>query len=130
MISLDTNVLVRLFVDDGNHAQINAARKTAQEAKQVYLSQIVQVELVWVLSAAYEFTKSQILKILYELHENLAFNLQNPEQFFKALKQFETCNADFSDCLTLIESKEQDATPIYTFDKRFSKLPGAQLLNL
>jgi predicted nucleic-acid-binding protein len=127
VISLDTNVLVRLFVDDGSHQQIKIARETALAAKQVFITQIVQVELIWVLSEAYHFDKSQILQVLYELHENAAFILQSAHPFFQAVKQFEVSNADFSDCLVLMESKQSANIPVYTFDKRFAKLVDVQL---
>jgi len=130
VISLDTNVLVRLFVDDGSHQQIKIARKTALAAKQVFIAQIVQVELVWVLSGAYHFGKPQILQTLFELHENAAFVLQSAHQFFQAVKQFEISNADFSDCLVLMESKQSANVPVYTFDKRFAKLADVQLLGV
>jgi predicted nucleic-acid-binding protein len=128
VISLDTNVIVRLFVDDGSHQQIKAARKAALEAKQVFITQIVQVELIWVLSEAYEFGKTQVLQVLHELNENKAFVLQSSNQFSQALKLFEMSNADFSDCLMLMESKQSDSIPVYTFDKRFAKQPDVQLL--
>ena len=44
MISLDTNILVRIFVDDAEHPeQCKKARHIVNEYQTVYVSQVVQV---------------------------------------------------------------------------------------
>ncbi len=73
MISLDTNVLVRIFVDDpGNSEQSAKVRKKVGRYKTVYVTQVVQVETVWVLSRAYGFSRSDIELVLGNLLNNLA----------------------------------------------------------
>ncbi len=45
MISVDTNVLIRMLVDDpGLPGQVRAARDMATKAGQILITQIVQVE--------------------------------------------------------------------------------------
>ncbi len=52
MIAVDTNVLVRILADDpGQPAQVQAARRLAGGAKQVFVPTVVQVETVWVLES-------------------------------------------------------------------------------
>ena len=61
MIALDTNVLVRIFVDDDKaHEQIKIARQVAKKHEALFVSQTVQVELVWVLDFSYQFQKANI----------------------------------------------------------------------
>lgn len=49
MIAIDTNVLVRIIVEDiGQAEQTKTARALAKSASKIYLSQIVQVETSWV----------------------------------------------------------------------------------
>ncbi len=63
MISIDTNVLIRILVEDsGQKEQTRIARELANSAKQVYIPQIVQVEMLWVLETAYKFDKQSVLK--------------------------------------------------------------------
>ncbi|MCX7113621.1 MAG: hypothetical protein NTX45_26750 [Proteobacteria bacterium] len=58
MVTVDTNVLVRIMIDDpGASAQMLAARGLASEAGILFVTQIVQVETVWVLQSAYGFDK-------------------------------------------------------------------------
>lgn len=126
MITLDTNVLVRILIDDQEATQMRAARKLAQKAKQVYIPQIVQVELIWVLVRAYGLKKPQVIFILNELYHNAAYILQHEEVFAKALHIFEKHTMDFSDCLIYAVSEEEQTLPLYTFDKKFLVLKNTQ----
>lgn len=128
MYAVDTNVLVRILVtDDKEIQQVKQARQFAKQAKQLFIPQIVQVELVWVLESAYELSKMEIMDILQHLYTNEAFQLQNEAAFADALHFYQLHNADFSDCLILVESK-CEKSEVITFDKKFSKLPGVRRL--
>lgn len=123
MISVDTNVLVRIFIDDKSTSQVKKARLLAQKEKQIFIAQTVQAELVWVLKRAYKITKTQILLILDEIKNNAAFIMHNNGIYDAALSLYEKYNIDFSDCLIFAESFEEQSKKIYTFDKQFAKLP-------
>lgn len=123
MISVDTNVLVRIFIDDKSISQVKKARLLAQKEKQIFIAQTVQTELVWVLKRAYKITKPQILLILDEIKNNAAFIIHNNGLYDTALSLYEKYNIDFSDCLIFAESFEEQSKKIYTFDKQFAKLP-------
>ena len=123
MISVDTNVLVRIFIDDKSTSQVEKARALAKKEKKIFIAQTVQTELVWVLKRAYKITKQQILRVLDEISSNAAFIIQNEQIFDTALSLYEKNNIDFSDCLIFAESFEAETKKIYTFDKQFAKLP-------
>lgn len=128
MQAVDTNVLVRILVtDDQEIEQVRLARIFAKKAKNLFIPQIVQVELVWVLDVAYKLQKSEIIRILEHLEENEAFQLQHKDEFTEALKLFREKNVDFSDCLILVESKQKNCI-LLTFDKKLSRLPTVKLL--
>ena len=124
MISLDTNVLVRIFVDDPSHLEQSAeARKKVSQYKTVFVTQVVQIETVWVLSRAYGFSRSDIEFVLENLLNNLAFNLENETIFALALQQYVTSNIDFSDAVILQKSIQKNLK-LLSFDKKLQKLPG------
>jgi len=128
MQAVDTNVLIRILVtDDKQTEQVKLARQFAKKAKILFIPQIVQVELVWVLEAAYKLEKSEILRTLQHLQSNEAFQLQNEVAFSAALQLFQANNVDFSDCLILTESKKENCE-VVTFDKKFSRLPDVKQL--
>ncbi|MHB1947833.1 MAG: PIN domain-containing protein [Gammaproteobacteria bacterium] len=128
MIAIDTNVLVRILIDDdGAVNQVKTARQFAKKHKKLFIPQLVQVELVWVLSSAYELDKSEIVTILQHLCENGAFILQRKKQFEDALHLYQTNNTGFSDCLIQVESIDA-GYEVATFDKKFAKLSEVKLL--
>lgn len=128
MIAVDTNVLVRVLIDDPTHPeQVRLARQFAKKAHHLFIPQVVQIELIWVLETAYKFAKPDILLVLNHLQENETFNLQHEEQFHTALQLFQTTTADFADCMILAQSS-QEKYKVVTFDKKFAKLLGASLI--
>lgn len=122
MISVDTNVIVRIFIDDLNIKQVEAARNLVVKEKKVYLTQIVLIEMVWVFSRAYRMSKSQIINILQEIYVNAAFELDDKELFHQSLVIYQENNVDFSDCMILINSKAAAVKQVYTFDAKFARL--------
>ncbi len=128
MQAIDTNVLVRILVtDDKQTEQVKIARQFAKKAKNLFIPQIVQVELVWVLDTAYKLNKSEIVQVLQHLATNEAFRLQNAVEFSDALQLYQSNNVDFSDCLIWVESKKENCL-VTTFDKKFSRLPTVKHL--
>ncbi len=128
MQAVDTNVLVRILItDDKQKEQVALARKFASKAKFLFVPQIVQVELVWVLNAAYKLDKTEIIKVLQHLQTNEAFQLQNEIEFSAALHLYQLNTVDFSDCLILVESKKENCV-VTTFDKKFSRLADVKYL--
>ncbi|MBS0358854.1 MAG: type II toxin-antitoxin system VapC family toxin [Proteobacteria bacterium] len=129
MISVDTNVLVRILIDDPTQPeQVSAARAFAKKAKKLFVTQLVQIETVWVLESAYHIAKEDILKILQHLYENDAFVSQHESQLIAALQLYRENNCDFSDCLIFVESKQEDCS-VVTFDKKFARISGVKLLD-
>ena len=124
MLGLDTNVLVRLLVDDpGGLEQCQAVRRALQNTEEVYVSQVVQIETVWVLKRAYKMPKPEIMQVLEHLQNNHAFVLDRREIFSSALVIYRDSNVEFSDGLALAVSRSLDV-PLLTFDKRLLKLEG------
>jgi predicted nucleic-acid-binding protein len=129
VITVDTNILVRLLIHDDKQAeQIRLAKRFVEKHEQLFVPQIVQTELIWVLEFFYKFDKQQILGVLDHINGNEAFILQSKHQFEKALRLYRTSSADFSDCLILVESHPSEYRVVVTFDKKFAKLPGVKLL--
>ena len=128
MIAVDTNVLVRLLIDDPSAPeQIDLAKSLLKKARQVFVPQIVQVEVVWVLESAYGYDKATVITVLKHLQTSVVYVLQQPSQFDKALVNFENNPADFSDYLIFAVSLENQH-PLFTFDKKLARLDGVNLL--
>lgn len=131
VISIDTNVLVRIFINDsspnGKH-QCTLARAFAKKTKQLYVTLTVVVETVWVLKRAYKLSKPEILEVLHMLLDNAAFTVEENDLYHDAVMLYEKHTIDFSDCLIHSKAKYQGHLPICTFDKQFSKLSQVKCL--
>lgn len=128
MIAIDTNVLVRVLTDDEESPeQTQLARALVKATKQVFITQIVQVEFVWVLEQAYELEKSQIIEALEILLHDSTYELQHTELFTQALERFKHGNAGFADSLIAVESQHAHLT-LWTFDRKLSKQEGVTRL--
>jgi len=126
MRAIDTNVLVRLITRDDT-----AQAETAQAfvGRGVWVSHVVLAETVWVLSSAYELRAVEIAEVIEMLlnHEQLTF--QDADVVEAALERYKQLPAvDFSDCLVLETARKAGHLPFGTFDKRLSKIEGAELL--
>jgi predicted nucleic-acid-binding protein len=128
VIAVDTNVLVRVLTDDdASPEQTRQARQLVKAAGAVFVPQIVQVELVWVLERAYGLDKSQILAALELLRDSPVYQLQHQARFALAVERFRLGSAGFADSLIVVESEHRQAV-LWTFDRKLGKHQGVQLL--
>ena len=128
MIAADTNFLVRVLVDDPTSpAQCKRARQAVLDESGIYVPQVVQIELIWVLDKGLGLPRAELLSVLTHLRENEAFVLQRKEMFVDALSLFKSTAAEFADCVILVESRAMDAE-LATFDKKLGRLPGTRLV--
>jgi predicted nucleic-acid-binding protein len=128
VLAVDTNVLVRVLVDDPDASdQCRAARQMVSEAGEISVSQIVQIETAWVLAGAYGLSRTTLREVLEKLAAHPAFHLQRQPIFISALQQFSDAHGDFANCMILAESLDAGCE-LATFDRKFARLPGTRLV--
>jgi len=126
MRAIDTNVLVRLITRD-EPAQVEAAE--AFVAKGVWVSHVVLAETMWVLDEAYDLEHGLIVEVIEMLLIHQQLTLQDAEVVRSALDHYRRSpTLGFSDCLVLEIARKAGHLPFGTFDKRLSKLEGAERL--
>ena len=126
MRAIDTNVLVRLLTRDDRK---QAALADAFVADSAWVSHLVLVEAMWVLSAVYERQPAQLIAALKMLLTHQHLVLQDAECVAAALAHFERRPAlGFSDCLVLEVARKAGHTPLGSFDKALATLPQTQRL--
>ncbi len=127
MIGIDTNVLIRLLVEDPEALDQNrAARALASRAQQVFVPLLVVVESVWVLETAYGLSRERVDNVLTLLGNNNACVIQDRDLFDQALAHYRS-GIDFADGVILEVNRARDLT-LYTFDRRFARLEGVERL--
>jgi predicted nucleic-acid-binding protein len=131
MIGVDTNVLARLFVDDGSpeRQRVMTYFATRDEREIAYVSIIVLVEFVWLLSSRYEFTRAAVIDALSALLRNAGFVIQREGLVVEAVEHARANGTGIADYLVSVLGSEAGCTATLTFDREAARrVPGMELL--
>lgn len=129
MIGVDTNILVRFLTRD-DEKQFRKTYQLFVERKDSFMiSYPTLVELIWVLSTRYSYSKKELIFILQELKSTKNFYFPDRNTVEKAIASYKKNSADFADCLIGILNSESNCETTYTFDKAASNLTSFTLLN-
>jgi predicted nucleic-acid-binding protein len=120
MIALDTNVLVRFLVED-DRRQATRARSVVATAiaqnVQLYVSDIVACEVVWVLESAYGFGRGEIASVLNQLLHARHLKFRSTKLMLEAVEAYEVGKGDFADYLIRADAMDAGCAVVLTFDK-------------
>ncbi len=117
MIGIDTNVLVRVLVDDEKAVdQCQKARALLLQHDRIFLSMVVVTETIWVLQRVYAVGKDQILTYLNRLLLQKELVFENRPLIQRACEIYRGEKCGFSDAL-ILASHESRQCLLYTFDK-------------
>ncbi len=132
MIALDTNVIIRFLVSD-DAAQAEAARVLMEGLtldNQGFICREVIIEVVWVLERSYRFTRTQIADVLIELIATDSLVVEAADDVARAAFTYRQGGVGFSDLMILSSSRRSGAVPLYSFDRRLSRMEGAVLVEI
>jgi predicted nucleic-acid-binding protein len=131
VIAVDTNVLARLILQDdaAQHARAHQLfLDHAGEAGAIWVSDMVLIELVWVLTRAAGRSRADVVVALQAITDNTTLRLESPRAIREATRLYQAGPADFADCLLSVQAREAGADQIHTFDRKMRGLPGITLL--
>lgn len=130
MKSFDTNVVVRLLVEDDPPQCERAERafRAALAGGGVFLSAVVLVEVAWVLRVACKQDRATIATALRKLVDTVGVVVEHDAIVRGAILEYETGPADFSDYVIRESSRERSALPVLTFDERFARGQDVELV--
>ena len=130
MKSFDTNVAVRLVVEDdpGQCERAGIAFRLAVSEGGVFFSATVLVEVAWVLRVACKQDRATIAAALSRLVGSAGVTVEHDAIVRRAIIAFEAGPADFSDYFIRETSRDAGALPVLTFDERFARGAGVQLV--
>ena len=131
MIGIDTNILLRLWLNDdpAQNKRIDALLAAhGGMPDSLLLTDVVLAEAVWTLKSAFEQDKHAQLIAVRSLLEETAFAFEDREAVAAALSLFEAGSCGFADCLVVAKHARQGCEFTATFDQRMRKLPGVKVL--
>jgi predicted nucleic-acid-binding protein len=116
MIRLDTNYIIRYFMND-NEEMASIAEEAIMN-RELFISNEVLSEVVYVLEGVYNLERKKIASVLVDLlmFDNI-FTL-NENVVTEALKIYAQKKLDFVDCLLCAYSIEDE---VLSFDKKLIK---------
>jgi predicted nucleic-acid-binding protein len=131
MIGIDTNILLRLWLDDdpSQNKRIDALLAAHGGAPgSLLVTDVVLAEAVWTLKSAFDQDKPAQLLAVRSLLEETAFAFEDREAVAAALSLFDAGSCGFVDCLVVAKHARQGCDFTATFDRGMRKLPGVKVL--
>jgi predicted nucleic-acid-binding protein len=119
VIALDTNVVVRIFVDDDPAQRTHAVALVARadtEGAQLFVPDPVLCEFVWVLRTCYRRTRNEIADALDVLAGSRQLRFASPDRVAAAIVRFRGGKGDFADYLIRECAEGEACAAVATFD--------------
>ena len=124
MIALDTNVIVRFLVED-DRRQASRARSLVTAAiaenNQLYVSDIVACEIVWVLESAYGFARGEIVAVLHQLLSARHLTFRSTDRITQAVEAYGAGKGGFADYLIRANAIDAGCKTVVTFDRALQR---------
>ena len=131
MVAIDTNVLLRLLIND-DELQASKARSLfetqADGGEFLWVADIVLIELVWALDRRYGRPRDEVCAALNALTNNATVVAESSDCLHQAIALYEQGPAGFADCLLAVKAGMAGCNALRTFDKKMRALPGVKLL--
>ena len=131
MIGLDTNILLRLWLNDDpaqNKRLDSVLAEHGSTPSSLLVTDVVLAEALWTLRSAFGQDKAAQLVAVRSLLEEVAFAFEDREAITRAVALFEEGTCGFSDCLIAAKHARQGCDFTVTFDRGMRKLPGVKVL--
>lgn len=128
MIALDTNILVRYFLRD-DPEQAAAAKHLLERELTTdnpgFVSLTVIAELIWVLRKVYRRSAEEIGAIVTHMLQAVEIEIESENVLRSALRR---SHGDLTDGIIHEIGIQHGCERTVTFDRRFARLPGVELL--
>jgi predicted nucleic-acid-binding protein len=131
MIGIDTNILLRLWLNDdpAQNKRIDALlAEHGGTPGSLLVTDVVLAEAIWTLGSAYDQDKAAQLIAVRSLLTETAFEFEDRDAVNQAADMFEQGTCGFSDCLVAAKHARHGCDFTATFDRGMRKLPGVKLL--
>jgi predicted nucleic-acid-binding protein len=118
--SLDTNTLLRLLLRDVPKQHASVKNLVESCTSQLAIADVVFFEVAFVLVRNYGFSREQVSEAIQDIMSLEQINC-NRRLFDKALQLYVAHPAlGFEDCALSVYAELNNATPLYTFDKKLA----------
>jgi predicted nucleic-acid-binding protein len=121
MKGLDTNALIRFLVRD-NEEQAQAVRslfiEAAKKNEPLFVPLAVTLEVIWVLSSAYDYSKEEIVDALNGLLVLPMLTIEEHDRIAYLCRFASRTTAGLADLLIGLSARDKGCSTTLTFDKK------------
>lgn len=131
MKGLDTNVLVRLLVQDDKIQGPTAeayVRRTCTRESPCFVNRVVLCEVVWVLESYYGYSRALVADATDRILRTREFLVEDNDLARAALMDYRRSNVDFADALIAKTNRAHGCDATATFDCKAAALDEFELL--
>ena len=130
MTGLDTNLLLRYFLDDDPVQSPKARRimKSLGSSELGWIALPAIIEFVWVLKSKNRAQRMTIAATLDRLLAQDTVVVEQAEVVSEAVRRFRFSRADFADCLIAASAQAADCSRTLTFDHVAAHDAGMELV--
>jgi len=118
---VDTNLFVRYLTDDDSEKadRVEALLNKASDGKvQLVTSDLILVELIWVLESSYNMKPFEITPMIRAIMATPGLQVINAELISRALDHYENMNVDIVDAHIAALMKKLNITDVFSFDRK------------
>lgn len=129
MIGLDTNVLLRLLLDDEPQQSPRARELVAQHGAvpaSLRLCDTVLLEALWTLSRRYRYSRPAVAAVFEQLLQEPAFAFDDRHRLREVHRHYAASKADIGDAFIAVDNRRAGCTGTLTFDTDALTVPGMQ----
>ncbi|MGQ0662862.1 MAG: PIN domain-containing protein [Pseudomonadota bacterium] len=131
MKGIDTNILLRLLLDDDREQADQAERYLAREtrAEPCFVNRVVLCEVIWTLERVQRIDRSRVALAIDHLlrHDRLA--LEDADLVRVAAQRYQVGEMDFADALIGLSNHRHACEVTGTFDREAAKLDEFELVS-
>jgi predicted nucleic-acid-binding protein len=130
VIGIDTNVLVRYFIEDdpAQSRLADAFFDSLSSTEPGWVSQATILEFAWVMKSVRRLDRKTIAMMLGNLSMLDSIVVERADIVYKALQRYRIGKAEFADCLIAATSRAAGCSKTVTFDKIAARDAGMELL--
>jgi predicted nucleic-acid-binding protein len=131
MKGVDTNILIRFLIGD-DEQQTKKVYKTFKKAesgkKELFVSLLIVLELIWVLESVYEIPRDEIVASLSDLLLMPILKFEHKSTLQQFVISAQRNKYDLSDLLIAHSAKTNGCDTVLTFDRKASKFDLFELV--
>jgi predicted nucleic-acid-binding protein len=124
---IDTNIFLRFLTnDDPGKAQCceKLFKKTIKDEEQLFTSELVIAEIVWVLEFYYGLSKEEVKEKVEKILNTKNLFCPNRSILYESLALYLLKNIDFIDAYNSLIMKQNSISEIYSYDLDFDRISG------